>query len=545
MKKISEKLVWFLLIFLGTSIILTSCKKDEDEKSNEAEIKSFVFSELNPVVTATINGTQITATVPFGTDVTALKPTITVSDKAVLAPGTGIANNFTNPVNYIVTAENLATKVTYTVTITQAEPDQPAITEFKVTGAEVVINETEKSIKIKLLDKTDVSALMPEIKIAPTGAVVTPASGVAQNFADTIVYSVSIGDKKTDYNAFVEFIPIGFSTVNQILKLTTSASNPPMITGDNQRGMSMSKDYIFIADKKTNDIHYFDRKGILSDVKVLNKGTQNIIAGGIFLIADVVANGNMVFASNLNGTTTFPANLRIYKWESVDDTEPELFFQYSANVRLGDNFTVTGDLATTGNLWFISNTTGDNKIYRFDVAGGVVTNPTAPVIIALDFTNTVPYARTGNYGSVLPIGSGDTIMYIVNGADMAPALFDKDGKKLTNILTDAIATRTVGIVLFELNNAKYMAYTFTSDAATPAPSKLVILNVTGAKLVDVMNAINKDNVAQYIAHEAEIDAVKNGNVAADVAAYIDNTTGKVYVAGFACNNGVIEVELVK
>ncbi|MCX6875121.1 MAG: cohesin domain-containing protein [Verrucomicrobia bacterium] len=61
----------------------------------------------------------ITLTVPYGTDLTALAPTFTLSAGATCDRVSGTAYDFTNPVAYTVTAPDLTTKV-YTVTVTDS-----------------------------------------------------------------------------------------------------------------------------------------------------------------------------------------------------------------------------------------------------------------------------------------------------------------------------------------------------------------------------------------------------------------------------------------
>lgn len=89
-------------------------------KSSEKQITAFTFAALSPVISATIDqaNRKIGATVPGDVNVTALIPTITLSTKATVAPATGVAQNFTNPVSYTVTAED-GSKQTYDVTITK------------------------------------------------------------------------------------------------------------------------------------------------------------------------------------------------------------------------------------------------------------------------------------------------------------------------------------------------------------------------------------------------------------------------------------------
>ena len=118
-----------LAVFVGFT--MSSCGEDEPEPepeplSSEATISSFVFSDLDPAVTATVSGTEITATVPHDVDVMSLTPTIAVSDLATIAPASGVARDFSQPVTYTVTAED-GTEVTYTVTVTQEEPPTLAV----------------------------------------------------------------------------------------------------------------------------------------------------------------------------------------------------------------------------------------------------------------------------------------------------------------------------------------------------------------------------------------------------------------------------------
>ena len=60
----------------------------------------------------------ITTTVPFNTDLVGLTPTIVVSEKATIVPGSDIAVDFTNPVPYTVTAED-GSQVVYIVMVTR------------------------------------------------------------------------------------------------------------------------------------------------------------------------------------------------------------------------------------------------------------------------------------------------------------------------------------------------------------------------------------------------------------------------------------------
>jgi len=86
-------------------------------------IIAFDFKALDPDVIGVIDegAKTIALTVPFGTVVTALVPTIVYTGASV-SPASGTAQDFTSPVDYTVTAEDTTTAV-YTVTVTVALND--------------------------------------------------------------------------------------------------------------------------------------------------------------------------------------------------------------------------------------------------------------------------------------------------------------------------------------------------------------------------------------------------------------------------------------
>ena len=100
------------------------------------DILTFRLNSLSPAVTGTVDATNHTVnlTVPFGTDVSALVPAITLSDGATISPLTGVAANFTSPVTYTVTAEDGTTIQPWTVTVHSAAPPTSTVT-FSVINA--------------------------------------------------------------------------------------------------------------------------------------------------------------------------------------------------------------------------------------------------------------------------------------------------------------------------------------------------------------------------------------------------------------------------
>jgi hypothetical protein len=96
--------------------------------SSEKDMLSFKFDGLTPPVSGVISAANktITIEVPKATNLTNLIPTITVSPEATISPKSGVAADFTNPVSYIVTAQDGSTQ-TYIATVKPAAEGQTVL----------------------------------------------------------------------------------------------------------------------------------------------------------------------------------------------------------------------------------------------------------------------------------------------------------------------------------------------------------------------------------------------------------------------------------
>ncbi|MFZ2413641.1 MAG: hypothetical protein WAW16_05415, partial [Candidatus Cryosericum sp.] len=88
-----------LILSLSTGIIAKT--PSARAAANDKAITAFNFNALTPAVIGVVNETlhTIALTVPFGTVVTALVPTITITG-ALVSPASGVAHDFTSPVTY-------------------------------------------------------------------------------------------------------------------------------------------------------------------------------------------------------------------------------------------------------------------------------------------------------------------------------------------------------------------------------------------------------------------------------------------------------------
>ena len=109
--------------------------------SSEKIINSFGFD--NPLATGNIDQTGYTVdvTVPAGTDVTKLAPTIEISNNATISPASGVLQDFTNPVAYLVTAQDGSTQ-TYIAKVNMAKSSEKSILSFKLSGFDQEVDGT-------------------------------------------------------------------------------------------------------------------------------------------------------------------------------------------------------------------------------------------------------------------------------------------------------------------------------------------------------------------------------------------------------------------
>jgi len=159
-------------------VLLTACPSPWNLRLATKSITAFAFKEAdNPALPTdakgefSLLGNVITVKLPPYTDVTGLKPSISISG-VNLSPASGEARDFTNTVNYTVTAEDDSTAVYWVNVITA-----PGITafEFKVADNPVLsadvtgtIDHAKGSIVVKfppnILD-ADIRSLKPTITI--------------------------------------------------------------------------------------------------------------------------------------------------------------------------------------------------------------------------------------------------------------------------------------------------------------------------------------------------------------------------------------------
>lgn len=160
--------------------------------ANESDENRILSYKIGDAV-GTINGDNISITVPYAEDLTKAKADIEYSEFAKITEPSTLKEG-TN--SYTVTSESGKTHK-YTVTITRAAvATGNQILSFRYGSAEAVIDQARGTITMELPAGSS-STFAPIIVVSPY-ATVSPASGQKQSFAKPVKYTVTAQDGTTN-----------------------------------------------------------------------------------------------------------------------------------------------------------------------------------------------------------------------------------------------------------------------------------------------------------------------------------------------------------
>lgn len=182
------------LMVLAVMFGMNACDVEKEPYIQGADDEKAILKfEVNDVIgTVDENSKIVVLDFPAGTDVSHLTPTITISNYATIEPESGVAQDFTNPVYYTVTAMNGTTAQYMVEAVVHDAENEKSILSFRFDALdeEGAIDEIARRISFLLPAGTDVTELVPTIEVSE-GATVEPASGVAQDFTNPVNYTVT------------------------------------------------------------------------------------------------------------------------------------------------------------------------------------------------------------------------------------------------------------------------------------------------------------------------------------------------------------------
>lgn len=211
------------------SIVVTQTANVTFTASPAKDFLTFGANVIGSSATIDTNAATIAWIVPYGSTVTSLAPTYTLSALATSAPISGTSRNFTTPQTYTNTAQDLSTKV-YTVTVTVAAPStNKNMLTFDFPSGPATIVGTNISVTVPY--GTAVTNLAPTYTASPL-ATGTPVSGTARNFTTPQTYTVTAQDFST--KAYLVTVTLAAASTNKdILTFTFPTYGAATIAGTN------------------------------------------------------------------------------------------------------------------------------------------------------------------------------------------------------------------------------------------------------------------------------------------------------------------------
>jgi predicted extracellular nuclease len=289
-------------------------------KSSAKDIVGFELAEQTG--SANINSTSHTVDIEvvYGTDVTNLTPTITVSKRATVSPASGVAQDFTNPVTYTVTAQDGTTQdwvVTVTVATTQSSAND--IVTFEIPGQiSATIDANAATVDVLMPFGTDVTSLTPNITVS-AAATISPASGVAQDFTNPVTYTVTAQDGSTkDWTVTVTVQELQLTSIYDIQYTSNSNGVSPLVGQQVKtkgcvtaiyEGTSSYDIWIQDSSKAWNGIQVF---GIDNTLGLVSLGDTVEVVGDVEENYDLTRLNNVTYINVKNsGNTISPLEISI------------------------------------------------------------------------------------------------------------------------------------------------------------------------------------------------------------------------------------------
>lgn len=311
--------------------------------SEETDIVTFSVTDQSGETVINSASHTITVEMPFGTDLSNLSPTFTISEYAEVSPGSGEAQNFSNgAVSYTVTAEFGNTQEWQVNVVEGAASTETDILTFALdqqTGA-AVINTTAHTVAIEVAYGTDVSGLSPTITLSE-GASISPQG--AQDFSEVFNYTVTAEDSETSQ---VWTVNVAIAPSNETDILT------------------------FVLDEQTGAAT-IDMENHTVDIEVAN-GTDLSSLQPTITVSDgatISPTGTQDFTSSVTYTVTAEDELTTQQWEVTiieEEAEPEPLSVSGLEIKLN-----VYPNPTTGRV-YIEGISGETRVEVFDLNGQIV-----------------------------------------------------------------------------------------------------------------------------------------------------------------------------
>ncbi len=412
----------FKNLILAAIFLVVSCTKEEAvPKSTEKSITAFSFNTLNPAVSGIINGATITLGVPLNTPLNALVPTISVSDKATVSPASGVAQNFSNPVNYTVTAEDGTTQA-FTVNVVI---NPPKITTFAPenggAGTSVVLNgegfsDVSTDIKVTINGKVanitasntkQITIQIPER--AGTGEIVVDVKGKQAKTASAFNYKYTATSTTIDSYTGL-FQSIALDPDDGTVYVSDRKFSGVEIIRPNG-----SKQFIYLRDE-SGVIH-----ASLTGISVLKTGVGGV--SNKVLVATNEAKGTYFYLLGSITTSTSTLNGNLLQAKDAIYNAPTSVVSVSQNP--------TSNFYLNGTYYFAC--FGNSTIVRSVRNNGVTSSPSI-IGAGVGFNTGTVASTNAKFSGPVGIFLKNNLIYVADESNHAIRVIDYDGGKVTTLI---------------------------------------------------------------------------------------------------------------
>jgi formylglycine-generating enzyme required for sulfatase activity len=372
------------------------------------EITSF---ELTSPVTAVgvIDETEkaISVTVPYGTDVSKLVAKfVTTGVKTSIGSVEQISsesvNNFTTPKNYTITAQDGSIAV-YMVTVTIAKNSAKDITKFEISGqSSSAIN--GMVIAVTMPFGTSGSVFSPTI--THTGAIISPASGVSQNFTDPVIYTVTAADGSTKaYTVTVTVAPssakdiTGFSILGNAGTISGTSIAVTVPYNTDKSSLTPTITHTGVRVSPASGVSQNFTSPVTYSVTAADGSTKAYTATVTVPVAPFFIKTGSGIASKI--TYYFPGGLNVSEIQTTEDTlSTSITFPRSgddSNTGIISKPFMMAETLTTYELWSTVKTWAESNGYTFCFGGGNGFNNTSGStqhpVVAIDWRDAIVWCN--------------------------------------------------------------------------------------------------------------------------------------------------------
>lgn len=129
--------------------------------------------------------------VAAGTDLTTLAPTsIVINEAASITPGAGVAQNFSNPVIYTITAEDGVTTKDWKVIVREVSTGNDILSGNLDFSLQQVVDRSNRTLVFHMPFGTNLTSLFPSFQLSEN-ATISPGNSTKQDLSTPVTYTVT------------------------------------------------------------------------------------------------------------------------------------------------------------------------------------------------------------------------------------------------------------------------------------------------------------------------------------------------------------------